>query len=71
MRRRHDEDCEWRCAGCGRLLGLFLRSGRLHLRFAHGESFDERAVPELDSGLPVSNACEKCHTLNEAGGERR
>lgn len=62
MRRRHDEDHEWRCAGCGRLIGLFLRSGRLHLRFAHGEYV---------VGLPASNACEKCHTLNEAGGERR
>jgi phage FluMu protein Com len=61
MRRRHDEDSEWRCAGCGRLLGLILRSGRLHLRFAHGEYV---------VGIPASNACEKCHTLNEVGGER-
>lgn len=49
-------DKEWRCARCGKLLGL-LRDGRLHLRFARGH--------EYLVGFPATSVCRGCRTLNE------
>ncbi len=47
---------EWRCVGCGKLLGVH-HGDRLHLRFAQGHEFLV--------GLPVTGTCRGCGTLNE------
>lgn len=47
---------EWRCSGCGKLLGV-LRAGRLHIRFARSH--------EYIVGFPATGTCRSCGTLNE------
>jgi phage FluMu protein Com len=47
---------EWRCAHCGRLLGV-LEGARLHIRFARGHQYL--------AGFPASATCRSCGTLNE------
>ena len=46
---------DWRCTGCGKLLGV-RRDGRMHLRFARGH--------EYFVGFPVVATCRSCGTLN-------
>lgn len=46
---------EWRC-GCGKLLGV-LEGTRLHIKFAKAH--------EYRVGIPVTNICRDCGTLNE------
>lgn len=53
---------EWRCTGCGKLLGI-RRDGRLHLRFARGH--------EYLVGFPVQATCRGCGTLNHASAPTR
>ena len=48
---------DWRCTGCGKLLGV-RRDGRMHLRFARGH--------EYFVGFPVVATCRGCGTLNRA-----
>ena len=62
-RRDFENDDEWRCSGCGRLLGTWTRSSHLHLRFANGH--------EYLVALPVVARCPKCHQLNERTEEER
>jgi len=53
---------EWRCTGCGKLLGM-RRGERLHIRFARSH--------EYVVGLPATGVCRGCGTLNEqASGAR-
>lgn len=47
---------EWRCAKCGKLLGV-VDNGRLHVRFGRGH--------EYLVGFPVTNVCRSCRSLNE------
>ena len=47
---------EWRCARCGKLLGM-LKGGRLHLRFAR--------CHEYLVGFPATGTCRWCGTLNQ------
>lgn len=49
---------EWRCTGCGKLLGVLDRD-RLHIRFARGH--------EYLVGFPATTVCRSCRTLNELG----
>jgi hypothetical protein len=49
---------EWRCASCGKLLGVLDRD-RLHIRFARGH--------EYIVGFPATTVCRGCRTLNELG----
>jgi len=53
---------EWRCTGCGKLLGIG-QDGRLHLRFARGH--------EYLVGFPVQATCRGCGTLNHASALAR
>jgi hypothetical protein len=55
-RRDHENGDEWRCR-CGRLLGILLHSGHLHLRFA--------LEHEYIVGTPAVGRCPKCGRLNE------
>ena len=48
---------DWRCTGCGKLLGV-RRDTRMHLRFARGH--------EYFVGFPVVATCRGCGTLNRA-----
>ena len=48
---------DWRCTGCGKLLGV-CRDRRMHLRFARGH--------EYLVGFPVVATCRGCGTLNQA-----
>lgn len=48
---------DWRCTGCGKLLGV-RRDSRMHLRFARGH--------EYFVGFPVVATCRGCDTLNGA-----
>ncbi len=50
-------DCQWRCTGCEKLLGVS-RGDRLHLRFARSH--------EYLVGYPVVATCRGCGTLNQA-----
>ncbi len=47
---------EWRCARCGRLLGI-LSGERLHVKFSRGH--------EYLVSLPVTGVCKGCQSLNE------
>ena len=47
---------EWRCSGCGKLLGL-RKADRLHIRFARSH--------EYLVGFPATGTCRACGTLNE------
>ena len=47
---------EWRCSGCGKLLGL-RKADRLHIRFARSH--------EYLVGFPATGTCRCCGTLNE------
>lgn len=49
-------EVEWRCARCGKLLGVF-EDERLHIRFSRGH--------EYLVGFPITTVCRNCHTLNE------
>lgn len=51
---------EWRCRGCGKLLGV-VRGGRMHLRFARGH--------EYFVGFPVAGTCRRCGALNECAAQ--
>ena len=57
-----NQNLEWRCTGCGKLLGVG-RDGRLHLRFARGH--------EYLVGFPVQATCRGCGVLNHANGPAR
>ena len=46
---------EWRCTGCGRLLGL-IRKNQLHLRLRRGH--------EYLASLPATASCRGCGTMN-------
>lgn len=59
MRRRDFEnDDEWRCDGCGRLLGRLLSAGRLHLQFGRHDYIVT---------TPATSRCPTCRTFNETG----
>ena len=47
---------EWRCARCGKLLGIW-NGSRLHIRFTRGH--------EYLVSLPATTVCRGCRTLNE------
>lgn len=48
---------DWRCTGCGKLLGIH-RDGLMHLSFARGH--------EYLVSLPATATCRGCGTLNQA-----
>lgn len=48
---------DWRCMGCGKLLGV-RRDGVMHLSFARGH--------EYLVSLPATATCRRCGTLNQA-----
>ena len=47
---------EWRCAGCGKLLGVH-NGTRLHIRMEKGH--------EYLVGLPATATCRGCRQINE------
>jgi len=51
-----DRHNEWRCAECGKLLGVHTQ-GRLHIRYRGGN--------EYLVGFPVTGRCQACQRLNE------
>ena len=53
---------DWRCARCGRLLGVF-EGERLHLRFAR--------VHDYLVSFPATSVCPKCRALNEVSASQR
>ena len=48
---------DWRCAGCGKLLGV-RRDGQMQIRFARGHQYL--------ASFPVTATCRSCGTLNHA-----
>ena len=55
-------NADWRCTGCGKLLGV-RHDGRLHVRFAGGH--------EYFACLPAEAICRRCGTLNQATASAR
>ena len=53
---------DWRCMGCGKLLGV-RRDGLMHLSFARGH--------EYLVGFPATATCRGCGTLNQATAPAR
>lgn len=53
---------DWRCMGCGKLLGV-RRDGVMHLSFARGH--------EYLVSLPATATCRGCGTLNQATATAR
>lgn len=53
---------DWRCMGCGKLLGV-RRDGVMHLSFARGH--------EYLVSLPATATCRGCGTLNQATANAR
>lgn len=53
---------DWRCMGCGKLLGV-RRDGVMHLSFARGH--------EYLVSLPATATCRRCGTLNQATATAR
>lgn len=53
---------EWRCTGCGKLLGIH-RDGLMHLSFARSH--------EYLVGFPATATCRGCGTLNHATAPAR
>ena len=53
---------DWRCMGCGKLLGV-RRDGVMHLSFARGHEY-------LVSD-PATATCRRCGTLNQATATAR
>lgn len=53
---------DWRCTGCGKLLGI-RRDGGMHLSFARGH--------EYLVGYPATAICRGCGTLNQATAPSR
>lgn len=53
---------DWRCAGCGKLLGIH-RDGQMHLSFARGH--------EYLVNYPATATCRRCGALNQATGPAR
>ena len=53
---------DWRCMGCGKLLGV-RRDGVMHLSFARGH--------EYLVSLPATATCRRCGTLNQATAPAR
>ncbi|MBB1493238.1 hypothetical protein H5395_17425 [Paracoccus sp. MC1854] len=53
---------DWRCTGCGKLLGI-RRDGLMHLSFARGH--------EYLVSYPATATCRGCGTLNQATARAR
>lgn len=55
-------NADWRCTGCGKLLGI-RRDRLMHLSFARGH--------EYLVGYPATAICRGCGTLNQATAPAR
>jgi hypothetical protein len=55
-----DDQRDWRCSECGKLLGV-LQESRLHIRFSRGVEY----FIDFPVGCSATTACRGCQRLSE------